>query len=83
MAGEPMTNDERGLLDLLAESLNGATDALMIAHGFTLDLMTGLVRRGFVTAQPERTFAGGKPVDRTRVKITEAGRQALASKTQS
>jgi hypothetical protein len=72
-----MTADERRLLELLAASLNGATDALLIASGFKLDLMVGLVRRGFATAQPERTFAAGKPVDCTRVKITEVGRRAL------
>jgi hypothetical protein len=42
--------------------------------------VVGLVRRGFVTAKPERTFAAVKPVDSTRVKITDAGRQALAQK---
>jgi hypothetical protein len=42
--------------------------------------MVGLVRRGLVTAQPERTFAAGKPVERTRVRITDADRQALAQK---
>jgi hypothetical protein len=72
-----MTADERRLLELLAESLNGATDALLVAQGFTLDMMINLVRCGFAMALPERTFAAGKPVDRTRVKITEAGRRAL------
>jgi hypothetical protein len=73
-----MTNDERRLLELLAASLNGTTDALLVAQGFKLDMMVGLVRAGFAMALPERTFAGGKPVDRTRVKITEAGRRARA-----
>jgi hypothetical protein len=36
--------------------------------------MVGLVRAGLATAQPERTFAAGKPVDRTRVRIMDAGR---------
>jgi hypothetical protein len=30
------------------------------------------------TATPERTLAAGKPVETTRVKITDAGRRALA-----
>jgi hypothetical protein len=54
MAGDPMTADERRLLELLAESFNGATDALMIAHGFTLDLMIGLVRRGDDHCKPTK-----------------------------
>jgi hypothetical protein len=57
-----------------AGCLSCSTDALLIAQGFTLDMLVSLVRRGFVTAQPERTFAAGKPVDRARVKITAAGR---------
>jgi hypothetical protein len=73
-----MTNDERRLLELLAPSLNGTTDALLIAGGFKLDMMVGLVRCGFAMALPERTFEADKPIDRTRVKITEAGRRALA-----
>ena len=71
-----MTKDERRLLELLAGSEDGATDALLQAHGFTLDLMVGLVRRGLVTAQSERVFAAGKQVEATRVRITDAGRQA-------
>jgi hypothetical protein len=43
-------------------------------------MMVSLVRRGFVTAQPEHTFAAGKPVERTRVRITDAGRRALADR---
>ena len=33
--------------------------------------MVRLVRRGLLTAQPER--AGGKPVEATRVRITQRG----------
>jgi hypothetical protein len=73
-----MTADERRLLELLAENLNGATDALLKGYGFKLDVMVDLVDRGFATATPERSFAAGRQVDRTRVKITEAGRRALA-----
>jgi hypothetical protein len=73
-----MTLEERRLLELLAASLNGTTDALLVAQGFKLDMMVGLVRSGFAMALPERTFGAGKPVDRTRLKINEAGRRALA-----
>jgi hypothetical protein len=75
-----VTADERRLLELLAENLNGATDALLKGYGFKLEMMVGLVDRGLVTASPERSFAANRPVDRTRVRITEAGRQALAGR---
>ena len=75
-----MTVEERRLLELLAESADGATDSLLQAHGFKLDALISIVSAEFATAQPERTFAAGKPVDRTRVRITEAGRRALADR---
>jgi hypothetical protein len=76
----PMTPDERRLLELLAESAEGCTDALLMARGFKLDVLISVVRAEFATAKPERTFAAGKPVERTRVQITDAGRRALAKR---
>jgi hypothetical protein len=75
-----MTNDERRLLELLAGSADGCTDALLTAQGFKLDVLISIVSAEFATAQPERTFAAGKPVERTRVQITDAGRRALADR---
>ena len=72
-----MTGDERRLLELLAASDDGCTDALLSAHGFKLDVLISIVSAEFATVTPERTFAAGKPVEITRVKITDAGRRAL------
>lgn len=72
-----MTDDQRRLLALLAASTAGCTNALLTAQGFKLDVLISIVSAEFATAQPERTLAGGKPVERTRVQITEAGQQAL------
>jgi len=72
-----MTDDERHLLELLAASDDGATDALLVAHGFTAELVVGVVRVGLATTMAEQTFAAGRPVDVTRVRITGAGRPAL------
>ena len=71
-----VTADERRLLELLATS-DGCTDALLAAHGFKLDTMVEVVRAGLATARAERIFAAGKPVEVTRVWITNAGRRAL------
>jgi hypothetical protein len=54
-----MTPDERRLLELPAGSADGATDALLRAHGFTVALMIDVVRAGDATARAERTFATG------------------------
>jgi hypothetical protein len=75
-----VTADERRLLELLTASADGTTDALLVAHGFDFDLMARLVRERLATATPERVYAGGKSVEVTRVRITDAGRRALAGK---
>ena len=72
-----MTADERRLLELLAKSEDGVTDALMAGCDFSLDLMVGMVQAGLATATAESTFAAGKPVEISRVRITEAGRERL------
>jgi hypothetical protein len=75
-----MTDDERRLLEMLAASADGTTDALLVAHGFAFDLMARLVRERLATATPERAFAASKPVEVTRVRITDAGRLSLAER---
>jgi hypothetical protein len=52
--------------------------SVLTAQGFKLDVLIPIVSAEFATAQPERTFAAGKPVERTRMQITDAGRRALA-----
>jgi hypothetical protein len=74
------TADERRLLELLADSEDGATDALLLGHGFAPELVVGLVRAGLATAKAKQTFAAGRAVDATRVRITDAGRLALAAR---
>jgi hypothetical protein len=73
-----MTDEERRLLEMLAGNADGTTDALLTAHGFKLDVLIRIVSAGLATAMPDRVFAGGKPVEVTRVRITDAGRRALA-----
>jgi len=74
-----MTDDERRLLDLLSASDDGCTDALLRAHGFTLEVIINIVSTGLATAKAERTFAAaGRAIELTRVRITDAGRRALA-----
>jgi hypothetical protein len=63
---------------LLAAAPNGATEAIMLAHGFTIEMLTVLVRDGLATATPETVHAGKRPVEVVRVRITDAGRLALA-----
>ena len=76
MAAQSAT-DRRRALELLAWSARqGCTEAFLLAHGFTVELLADLVQAGLATAQTERARAGGQ----TRMYITDAGRRALRTK---
>jgi hypothetical protein len=74
----PSYRKRRRALELLAASLDGRTEAIMLAHGLKVELLVELVRVGFATASTERMLASGRPIEITRLKITGAGRRALA-----
>ncbi len=69
--------EQRRALQLLASSPYGATDALMLARGFTRRTLAGLVRAELATARHEIVKVGDKTVDIGRVRITAAGRWAV------
>ncbi len=68
--------EQRRARQLLASSPCGATNALMLARGFTRRTLAGLVRSELATARHEIVKAGGKTVDVGR-RITAAGRWAV------
>jgi hypothetical protein len=55
--------DRRRALELLAASRDGATEAAMRAHGFTVEQMVELVRTGLATATAERVVVGGRTIE--------------------
>jgi hypothetical protein len=61
---------------LLASCRDGCTEAIMLAHGFSIDMMVGLVNAGLATATAARVVAGWATIEVARVRITEAGRAA-------
>jgi hypothetical protein len=61
--------------ELFASCRDGCTEALMLAHGFTIEQMVELIRAGLATAKAERVVAGGRTIEVARVWITEAGRR--------
>jgi hypothetical protein len=69
--------DRRRALELLAASPDGCTEALMLAHGFTVELLVDLCIAELAIATPERMVVGGRTVEVVRMKITESGRRAL------
>ena len=73
----PSYRKRRRALELLEASLDGSTEAIMLAQ-FKIELLVELVRAGLATASTERMLASGRPMEITRLRITGAGRRALA-----
>jgi hypothetical protein len=71
-----LSADHRRALELLAGS-DGCTEALMMAHGFTGNLLAALILDGLTSADGERMMAGGKVVEVRRSRITDARRVAV------
>jgi hypothetical protein len=55
--------DRRRALELLAASHDGATEAIMLAHGFTVEQLVELVRTGLASATAERVVAGSRKIE--------------------
>jgi hypothetical protein len=67
------------LLDLLAISPHGATEALLVrVHGFNSDMITDLLRAGLATAESKK-IAGAMPAEIVSIRITEAGQETLTT----
>jgi hypothetical protein len=71
----------RRALKLLADSTEGCTETLLLAHGVAAEIISALVRTGLARATTGTMMAGGRLVDVTRLRITDAGRQAWAVRT--
>ena len=72
------TDDERRVLELLAGNLHGATEeALVLGHGFKLEMLTGLVRAKLAKRCRVTVKAGARTIGVTYMIITAAGRKAI------
>jgi len=78
---EPLDSEQRRAIEILAGAGPlGFTDTTLLAHGFSIELLIGLIRAGLATAQPEVLKTGARrEIEVDRVKITDAGRKALES----
>jgi len=69
----------RRALEMLATSgPTGATEAILLAHGFPAALLAGLTRNGLATGAICTVRAGARVIQVRRLNITNAGRLALA-----
>ena len=71
-------SERRRALRLLAGEPEGVIEAMMLAHGFRVELLVDLCIADLVIATVERIVAGERTVEVVRLTITDAGRQALA-----
>ena len=75
----PLSAEQRRALELLANDPRGATgNLLVIAHGFEIKMLAGLVHEGLAAAilgEPMKT--AGKTIEVVRFWITDDGRSAL------
>ena len=65
-------------LELLEASIDGCTEAIMLAYGFKTELVVQLVNAGLATATIEHMAVSGRRVKVIRMRITAAGRRALS-----
>jgi hypothetical protein len=81
MTGQRLTSEQRRALELLAREPQGATGhLLLIAHGFEMKMLAGLVHEGLAEAKVgESVKAGGKAIEVIHFWITTAGRDVLAA----
>ena len=64
-------------LQRLADVPRGIAKTLMLAHGFTHDLIACLEQAGLVTVLPDNATIGGRTIEVELVMITDAGRKAI------
>jgi hypothetical protein len=72
-----LSQNARHALELLTIDPRGLAEPLLHTYGFSHKMLAGLVRSGLATAQRQTVRVSGQPVEVTRVRITEAGMQAL------
>jgi hypothetical protein len=71
--------DLRRVLSLLASSRDGLTETAILKHGCTVEQIGELVRTSLATASTQGIRVGRRTIKVTRVRITDAGRRALAA----
>jgi hypothetical protein len=81
---DQLTDDQHAALTMIAGSPRGVTEPLLVdVHGFAVELLVGLVRATLASVAPETMRSGGRVVEVTRLRITDAGRRALATNAEA
>jgi hypothetical protein len=72
-----LNNDQRRILNTLAHQ-DGCAEAALLADGFSIDQLAGLVVQGCAVMQRRRVEISGGMRTVVWMQITEAGRDAIA-----
>jgi hypothetical protein len=76
--GRRLKAEQRRALQMLASSgPSGATEAILLAHGFSDELLDGIARLGLVVVTTGTVRAGERTLSVRRLRITEVGRKAI------
>jgi hypothetical protein len=76
--GMSLTAEQCRALAMLGRAdLDGASQTLLMAHGFCVSMIIGLVNNGLATLTREKVQAGRRLIEVRKVRITAAGRRAL------
>jgi hypothetical protein len=71
----------RALAMLGRAGVDGASQALLMAHGFCDSMIVGLVNIGLATLTREKVRAGSRLIEVGKVRITAVGRKALIAES--
>jgi hypothetical protein len=71
-----LNDDERRALKMLAHR-DGCAEAVLLADGFSIDQVAGMVLGGYAVMQRRRVEISGRERTVVWVQITEEGRQAI------
>jgi hypothetical protein len=58
-----LSGEARRALELVSRSPDGVNEALLLAHGFTRQMLTGFVRSGLATWHHRTVRAGGRTIE--------------------
>jgi hypothetical protein len=72
-----VTYEESRALQRLADVPRGIARTLMLAYGFTDELIAGLVLKELATVVPDIATIGKQTIEIELVMITDAGRKAI------
>ena len=73
-----LNDDETRSLEALARAPDGCAEAVLLADGFTIKQLSGLLIDGFATLERRRANVGGRERPVFWMQITAAGRKAIA-----